>query len=108
MRIVNYNNAFYKFLCGEMVVSQRPPEKRLRLRRNEIIERGSCKMNDVTYKYLKISGRIEVVVAGKKKLELSAYPSSDVPENEVWINIDEMKAAGLSDNSIATVRAAKL
>lgn len=64
-------------------------------------------MNTETYKYLKISGRIEVVVAGKKKLELNASSSSDVPENEVWINTDEMKAAGLSDNSIATVRAAK-
>ena len=89
-------------------MSQRPPEKRLRLRRNENIERGTCRMNEATYKYLKISGRIEVVVAGKKKLELTASPSSDIPENEVWINTEEMKAAGLSDNSIATVRAARI
>ncbi|MCX8181941.1 MAG: hypothetical protein N3D12_02355 [Candidatus Methanomethyliaceae archaeon] len=89
-------------------MSQRPPEKRLRLRRNESIERGTSKMNEVTYKYLRISGKIEVVVAGKKKLELIASPSSDIPENEVWINSDEMKAAGLSDNSIATVRAARI
>jgi hypothetical protein len=48
------------------------------------------------------------VVAGKKKLELTASPTSDIPENEVWINVDEMKAAGLSDNSIATVRSARM
>ncbi|MCQ5374069.1 MAG: hypothetical protein NO515_03480 [Candidatus Methanomethylicia archaeon] len=89
-------------------MSQKPPEKRLRLRRKENVERGTCKMNDATYKYLKISGKIEVVVAGKKKLELTASPTSDIPENEVWINVDEMKAAGLSDNSIATVRSARM
>ncbi|MDH5811187.1 MAG: hypothetical protein QXO54_02180 [Candidatus Methanomethylicaceae archaeon] len=89
-------------------MSQRPPEKRLRLRRNENIERGTCKMNEATFKYLRISGRVEVVVAGKKKLELTASPFPDIPENEVWINAEEMKAAGLSDNSIATVRAARI
>ncbi|MCQ5362655.1 MAG: hypothetical protein NO482_04470 [Candidatus Methanomethylicia archaeon] len=89
-------------------MSQKPPEKRLRLRRKENVERGTCKMNDATYKYLKISGKIEVVVAGKKKLELTASPTSDIPENEVWINVDEMKAAGLSDSSIATVRSARM
>lgn len=89
-------------------MSLRSPEKRLRLRRKEGIDKGNCKMNSETYKFLKISGKIEVVVAGKKKLELNATPSSEIPENEVWINTDEMKVAGLSDNSIATVRAVKI
>jgi len=39
-------------------------------------------------------------------LELNTMPLPDVPENEVWINTDEMKQLGLSDNSIATVRRA--
>jgi hypothetical protein len=47
---------------------------------------------------------MDVVVAGKKKLTLNVLPLSDVPENEVWINTEEMKIQGLSDNSIATVR----
>jgi hypothetical protein len=85
-------------------MSQRPPEKRLRLRRRDEIEKGSSKLNSTTYKFLQISGRIEVVVAGKKKLELNAIPLSDIPENEVWINTEEMRVQGLSDNSIATVR----
>jgi hypothetical protein len=85
-------------------VSQRPPEKRLRLRRRDEIDKGSSKLNSMTYKFLQISGRIEVVVAGKKKLELNAVSLSDIPENEVWINTEEMRVQGLSDNSIATVR----
>lgn len=86
-------------------MSKRLPEKRLRIRRVDGIEKGNCKMNPETYKYLQISGRIEVVVAGRKKLELNAMPSSEVPENEVWANPDEMKMVGLADNSIATIRA---
>lgn len=85
-------------------MSQRPPEKRLRLRRRDEIDKGTAKLNSAAYKFLQIAGRIEVVVAGKKKLELKATSVSDVPENEVWINTDEMKVQGLSDNSIATVR----
>ncbi|MDH5806194.1 MAG: hypothetical protein QXW62_04395 [Candidatus Methanomethylicaceae archaeon] len=86
-------------------MSKKLPEKRLRIRRIDGIEKGTCKMNSETYKYLQISNKIEVVVAGKKKLELNAIPSSEVPENEVWANPDEMKMVGLADNSIATIRA---
>ncbi|MCX8170265.1 MAG: hypothetical protein N3D72_04160 [Candidatus Methanomethyliaceae archaeon] len=86
-------------------MSKKLPEKRLRIRRMDGIEKGNCKMNSETYKYLQISGRIEIVVAGKKKLELNATASSEVPENEVWANPDEMKMVGLADNSIATIRA---
>jgi hypothetical protein len=85
-------------------MSQRPPEKRLRLRRRDEIEKGSSKLNAKTYKFLQISGRIEVVVAGKRKLALNAISLPEIPENEVWINTEEMRIQGLSDNSIATVR----
>jgi len=61
-------------------------------------------MNSATYKFLQMSGRLEIVVAGKKKLELKTALFPEVPENEVWANTDEMKIQGLSDNSIATVR----
>ncbi len=85
-------------------MSQRPPEKRLRLRRKDDLDKGNSRLNATTAKFLQVSGRIEVIVAGKKKLELKAVPLPDVPENEVWINTDEMKQLGLSDNSIATIR----
>jgi hypothetical protein len=87
-----------------MSFAPRPPEKRLRLRRIDSIERGMSRMNSTTYKFLQMSGRLEIVVAGKKKMELKTSPFPEVPENEVWANTDEMKLQGLSDNSIATVR----
>lgn len=87
-------------------MSQRPPEKRLRLRRKEDADKGVGKLNSSTMKFLAINDRIEIVVAGKKKMELNALSLPDIPENEVWINADEMRALGLSDNSIATVRRA--
>ncbi|MEN3060593.1 MAG: hypothetical protein ABC550_02545 [Candidatus Methanosuratincola petrocarbonis] len=82
----------------------KPPEKRLRLRRREDTDRGIGKMNPSTMKYLQINEKFEVVVAGKKKLELKALPFPDIPENEVWANAEEMRVQGLADNSIATIR----
>jgi hypothetical protein len=85
-------------------MSKRAPEKRLRLRRRDEVDKGIGRLNEATCKFLEISDRIEIVVAGKKKLELKAVPFPDIPENEVWINTDIMKGQGLSDMSIATVR----
>ena len=85
-------------------MSQKTPEKRLRLRRRDEVDRGVGKLNSQTCNFLQISSKMDVVVAGKKKLTLNVLPLSDVPENEVWINTEEMKIQGLSDNSIATVR----
>lgn len=82
----------------------RPPEKRLRLRRRDDTDKGVGKLNPSTMKYLQIVDKFEVVVAGKKKMELRAMPFPDIPENEVWANSEEMKVLGLSDNSIATIR----
>jgi hypothetical protein len=87
-----------------MSFAPRPPEKRLRLRRIDSMDKGTSRMNPATYKFLQMSGRLEIVVAGKKKLELKTAAFPEVPENEVWANTDEMKIQGLSDNSIATIR----
>jgi len=87
-------------------LSQKTPEKRLRLRRKDEVDKGVGKLNSETCKFLQISNKMEVVVAGKRKLSLSVLTLSDVPENEVWINTEEMKVQGLSDNSIATIRRA--
>ncbi|MBC7120246.1 MAG: hypothetical protein H5T33_01500 [Candidatus Methanosuratus sp.] len=82
----------------------KPPEKRLRLRRKEDTDKGIGKLNPSTVKYLQISEKFEVVVAGKKKMELRALSFPDIPENEVWVNAEEMRILGLADNSIATIR----
>uniref|UniRef100_A0A7J3V009 Uncharacterized protein n=2 Tax=Candidatus Methanosuratincola (ex Vanwonterghem et al. 2016) TaxID=1915412 RepID=A0A7J3V009_9CREN len=87
-----------------MASMSKPPEKRLRLRRKEDTDKGIGKLNPSTMKYLQINEKFEVVVAGKKKLELRAFPLPDIPENEVWANAEEMRVQGLADNSIATIR----
>ncbi len=87
-----------------MSFAPRPPEKRLRLKSVDSIDKGTSRMNSATYKFLQMSGRLEIVVAGKKKMELKTAAFPDIPENEVWANTDEMKMHGLSDNSIATIR----
>ncbi len=87
-----------------MSFGPRPPEKRLRLRRIDSVDKGTSRMNPATYKFLQMSGKLEVVVAGTKKMELKATSFPEVPENEVWANTDEMKVLGLSDNSIACIR----
>ncbi|MDI9644033.1 MAG: hypothetical protein QFX35_02295 [Candidatus Verstraetearchaeota archaeon] len=84
----------------------RTPEKRLRLRRKDDNDKGVGKLSAATAKYLQIDDKFEVVVAGKKKMELKAIPLPDIPENEVWVNTEEMRALGLADNSIATIRKA--
>lgn len=83
---------------------QRLPEKRLRLRRRDDVGSGLAKLNPNTARALQIEDRLEVVVAGKKKMELKALLLDQVPPNEVWVNSEEMRAQGLADNSIATVR----
>jgi hypothetical protein len=85
-------------------VSQRPPEKRLRLRRRDETDKGIGKLNTATMKFLQITDKLEIVVAGKKKAEFKAISLPDIPENEIWANTDELKILGLADNSIATVR----
>jgi hypothetical protein len=87
-----------------MVSMSKPPEKRLRMRRKEDTDKGIGKLNPSTMKYLQINEKFEVVVAGKKKMELRALPFPDIPENEVWANAEEMRVQGLADNSIATIR----
>ena len=47
---------------------------------------------------------IELVVTKKKRFNFTAKSNNDIPEMEVWVNEESMKASGVSDNSIATVR----
>ena len=85
-------------------MTQRPPEKRLRIRRRDDVDPGLAKINPETAKLLQIDDRLEVIVAGRKKLDLKATLFEQVPINEVWANSDEMRVQGLADNSIATIR----
>ena len=79
-------------------------ERRLRLRRKDNVIEGSARMNPKTIEELEIKKSIEVVIGGKKKLYFNVLPLEDVPINEVWCNEEELRANGVADNTIATVR----
>lgn len=92
------------------MLAQPRKEKRLRVRRKDLVEKGWAKMNPRAVEYLGIKDKVEIVVAGgggagPKKLILNVLVSSEVPENEVWCNAEELKTLGIADNTIATVRA---
>lgn len=81
----------------------------MRLRWKEI-EAGRAELNPETLKLLEVKPGvdfIEVVVKKKLKHKAKAYANKEVPPNECWCNYEELKAAGLADNSIATVRKAR-
>ena len=83
------------------------PEKRLRIRRREDVSAGNSKMNSRMAQQLGISDEIEAIVAGKSKGKWKTLQNESVPANEVWMNSDELKAKGIADNTITTIRKAK-
>lgn len=88
-------------------MSSRPPERRLRLRKKADVAPNAARMNTKVIQELQIKDRIEIVIAGKKKLELNVIPVDDVPPNEVHCNEATLTRSGIADNSIATIRAAR-
>ena len=81
-------------------------ERRMRVKKSESVKEGEAKIKPQIANQLKITGSLEVVVSGKRKLLLKALPSGEVAAGEIWANPDEMAKAGVADNSIATIRAA--
>jgi len=84
---------------------QKTLERRLRVRRKDIVKTGKAHINPVTMRDLKITSRVEIVLVGKRRFTFDSVEDAAVPPNEVWINSDDAKANGIADNSIATVRA---
>jgi hypothetical protein len=90
-----------------MSAIQKIPERRLRLRKKVDIAAETARINTKTVSELQIRDRLEVVIAGKKRMELSVIPVDDVPENEVHCNDAVLTKQGIADNSIATIRAVR-
>lgn len=86
-------------------MATRLPERRLRLRRKTDVAPNAARMNPKVAQELQIKDKIDIVVAGKKKLELNVIPVDDVPPNEVHCNEATLARSGIADNSIATIRA---
>jgi len=85
-------------------MQERIVEKRLRIRQRDDVDRGIAKLNPKTMEFLGIRDKVEVVIAGKKRLVFQALALDSIPENEVWANADELREHGIADRTIATVR----
>jgi hypothetical protein len=87
------------------MMSQKPrKEKRLRIKLKDDVKEGKLLINEKIAKELEITDKVEIVVGGKKKLILDALLSSEIPEENVFINTLLAKANGIADNTIATIR----
>jgi hypothetical protein len=82
-------------------------EKRIRIRRSPSTEENKARISPSLAKELGLSGdAVEIVVAGRKSLQLAPIIDESVPENEVWVNENLLKLYGIADNTIATIRRA--
>ncbi|MDH5816170.1 MAG: hypothetical protein QE164_05315 [Candidatus Nezhaarchaeota archaeon] len=79
-------------------------EKRLKLRKKDEVQEGTARINPKTAEFLGITDKLEVVLAGKKRYNFDVIISEGVPVNEVWLNSEQMRRLGISDNTTATVR----
>ncbi len=80
-------------------------EKRIRLRTKVDVKPTQAKISPKLANELSIGDKLEIVIAGKKKFVFETVLDENVPENEVWVNVNLMREYGVADNSIATVRA---
>ncbi len=82
-------------------------EKRIRIRRSSGVEENKAKISPSLARELGLAGdMVEIVVAGKKSLELAPVVDDSIPGNEVWVNESLLKLYGIADNTIATIRRA--
>ncbi|WEU39977.1 MAG: hypothetical protein OdinLCB4_005775 [Candidatus Odinarchaeum yellowstonii] len=83
-------------------------EKRLRLKRDPNVQKGYAAINPDTAKLLDVSdGKTLEIVVAKKKFQFKVKVDSKI-EQGVHLSSEEMVEKGLMDNTIATVREAKL
>ena len=82
-------------------------EKRMRIRSREDVMAGNSKMNSKMAEPLGVSDDVEAIVSGKWKGKWKVALVESVPANEIWMNGEELKAKGIADNTIATIRKPK-
>lgn len=82
-------------------------ERRIRLRFHNEVKEGIAKVNPELLREIGESEYIEVVVAHRHRFRYRVEVDDSVPPNEVWVNGENLPEYGISDNSIATVRAIK-
>ncbi len=83
------------------------PEKRMRIRSREDVIAGNSKMNSKMGEQLGVSDEVEAIVSRKWKGKWKVALTESVAANEIWMNGEELKAKGIADNTIATIRKPK-
>ena len=83
------------------------PEKRIRIRSRDDVIAGNSKMSSKMAEQLGVSDDVEAIVSGKWKGQWKVALVESVPANEIWMNGEELKAKGIADNTIATIRKPK-
>ncbi|MCI4464609.1 MAG: hypothetical protein JHC22_02310 [Thermoproteus sp.] len=81
-------------------------ERRLRAKAVDEVERGNAKINkSVAEEY----GSVEEVeiVGGEKRRTFKALADEKVPQQEVWVNPEDLKSLGIAEGTIVTVRRIK-
>ncbi len=78
-------------------------ERRIRVRWSDLPPE-KAKINPELAEELGIGDKLEIAVSGKKFV-FTAVKDSKIPRNEVHVNEELMRAHGISDNTIAAVRA---
>ncbi|MEM1623556.1 MAG: hypothetical protein QW543_05450 [Sulfolobales archaeon] len=81
-----------------------PRERRVKLRYSPAVKTGSLHVNPELAKELSIGDYAEIAVHGRR-VKLKVVISEEVPRGEVWGPAD-LKAQGIADNSIVTIRSA--
>jgi hypothetical protein len=82
-------------------------ERRVRLRFHNELREGIAKVNPELLREIGEAEYIEVVVAHRHRFRYRVEVDENVPPNEIWVNGEKLPEYGISDNSIATVRAIK-
>ncbi|MCS7108041.1 MAG: hypothetical protein RMH77_06245 [Sulfolobales archaeon] len=79
-------------------------ERRIRLRYSGLVKPDELRLSKSLAEELEIKDVVQIVVGGKKSVDLKAVIDDKLPPNEVLGNPEAMKSKGIADNSIVTIR----
>ena len=79
-------------------------EKRLRILHDETAKEGELIIHTALKDDLEIKTKAEIVVAKRRSI-FKVKTKTTVEEDKIYGNPEELLAKGISDNSIATIRA---
>jgi len=79
-------------------------EKRVKLRYGEDVKEEEVHLSKKLADELGIKEHVVIAIPGRKNMEFRAVINDKVPYGEVWANSSVMKARGVADGSVVTVR----